>query len=77
MTLRLAKRSGLLPLSLGAVELVAAWYCSPFRAARTPSPGIALLIAGLVTAADLFSVFVGPAEDTVERSASALEIVRC
>jgi len=36
-----------------------------------------LLIAGLATAADLFSVFVGAAKDTVERAAPALEIVHC
>ena len=73
MTLRLAKRSGLLPLSLGAVGLVAAWCCFPFRAARTPSPGIALLIAGLVTTADLFSVFVGTTQAIVERAGPALD----
>jgi hypothetical protein len=73
LTLRLAKRSGPLPLSLGVVGLVAACYCSPFRAAWTASPGIALLIAGLTTAADLFSVFVGPAKAIVERAAPALD----
>jgi hypothetical protein len=52
---------------------VAAWCCSPFREAQTSSPGIALLIAGLATAADLFSVFVETAKDTVERGAPALD----
>lgn len=37
------------------------------------SPGVALLIAGLATAADLFSVFAGPTRALVEKGVPALD----
>ena len=42
-------------------------------ARRVTSPGVALLIAGLATIADLFSVFAGPTKALVERGAPALD----
>ena len=42
-------------------------------ARRVTSPGVALLIAGLATAADLFSVFAGPTKALVERDAPTLD----
>ena len=56
-----------------AARMAAAVCVGLALARRVTSPGIALLVAGAATAADLFSVFAGPTRALVERGAPALD----
>lgn len=69
------------PLSLislflsDALRIVAAVTLGLALARYVASPGVALLIAAVATATDLFSVFAGPTKAMVEESAVALDFL--